>query len=65
MKRSTSPRYIFGTFEYIVTVEELDGVTPKRVTKIGPEMDPNLSEYVRDEMRGSVRKKTRKNIKNE
>lgn len=65
MKRSISLRYIFGIFEYIVIVEELDGVISKRVIKIGLEMDFNLFEYVRDEMRGSVRKKIRKNIKNE
>lgn len=61
-----SPKHLLGTFQYRVMVKELVEVTMGKVNKIGPEMDPNKSEYIRDEMGvGAGRKKSRKNIKNE
>ena len=37
-------------------------VTLERVNNIGPETDPKKCEFIRDEMKGVLRKKTRKNI---
>lgn len=46
-------------------VDELDGATLERVHEIKPEMDPRKSTYARNEMKKGMRRKTRKNIKND
>ena len=64
LNTNMSSEYILWTFQSIVMVQELVEVALEKVNKIRPEMNPNKSEFIWDDMR-EVGRKDRKNINNE